>query len=100
MTADQFAEESDKSPGVLLASGYIAGSAIAGIIIAILAGVPGLDWIDATLTKWAAAHNPFFEGPNADALTLVPFAVICVLLYAVGREKLLAPKISARGPAR
>jgi hypothetical protein len=100
MTADQFAEESDKSPGVLLASGYIAGSAIAGIIIAILAGVPGLDWIDATLTKWATAHNPFFEGPNSDALTLIPFVVMCVVLYLVGRERMLAPKIVARGPAR
>jgi putative OPT family oligopeptide transporter len=92
MTAEQFAEESDKSPGVLLASGYIAGSAIAGILIAILAGVPGLDWIDAAIAKWSSAHNPFFEGPHADALTLIPFAAICVLLYFVGREKMLAPK--------
>ena len=30
------AEESDSSPGVLLASGYIAGGAIAGILIAVL----------------------------------------------------------------
>jgi uncharacterized oligopeptide transporter (OPT) family protein len=92
MSVDEFAQESDKSPGVLLASGYIAGSAIAGIIIAILAGVPGLDWIDTALTKWSSAHNPFFEGPNADALTLLPFAAISVLLYFVGREKLLGPK--------
>ena len=38
LTDDQFTEESDKSSGVLLASGYIAGGAIAGIIIAFLAG--------------------------------------------------------------
>src|SRR5664280_1295201 len=31
--------ESDKSPGVLLASGYIAGGAIAGIVIAFVQGV-------------------------------------------------------------
>src|SRR5207248_5344873 len=36
MSAGEFALESDKSPGVLLASGYIAGGAIAGIIIAII----------------------------------------------------------------
>jgi hypothetical protein len=100
MSDAEFAEESDKSSGVLLASGYIAGSAIAGIIIAILAGMPGLDWIDASLTKWATTHNPFFEGPNSDALTLIPFVVMCVVLYLVGREKMLAAKVTVRGPAR
>ncbi|MSU66147.1 MAG: oligopeptide transporter, OPT family [Opitutus sp.] len=86
----EFAQESDKSPGVLLASGYIAGGAIAGIIIAFLAG--GLDRFDDALTKWSAAHNPFFEGPNSDLLSLIPFLVICVVLYQVGREKMLVAK--------
>jgi len=36
----QFIAETDKSPGALLASGYIAGGAIAGIVIAILARRP------------------------------------------------------------
>ena len=88
MTEEQFAAESDKSPGVLLASGYIAGGAIAGIVIAFLAGVLG-DF-DAAVTKWAAAHNPFFEGPHADALALIPFALIVGFLYLVAREKLLS----------
>ena len=90
MTETEFTEESDKSPGVLLASGYIAGGAIAGIIIAFLAGV--LDRFDAALTVWSTAHNPFFEGPNSDALSMIPFVAICALLYFVGREKILAPK--------
>jgi hypothetical protein len=90
MTDVQFTEESDKSPGVLLASGYIAGGAIAGIIIAFLAGV--LDQFDAALQKWSTANNPFFEGPNADALSMIPFVAICGFLYLVGREKLLTPK--------
>jgi putative OPT family oligopeptide transporter len=89
MSAEQFAEESDKSPGVLLASGYIAGGAIAGIIIAFIQGA--LDNVDAAITKWSTANNPFYEGPHSDALTLIPFAVLCVVLYLVGREKLLAP---------
>ena len=92
MSADEFARESDKSPGVLLASGYIAGGAIAGIIIAFLAGV--LDRFDDALTKWSAAHNPFFEGPNSDWLSLIPFFVICVVLYLVGREKMLVTRRS------
>jgi uncharacterized oligopeptide transporter (OPT) family protein len=90
MNDDQFNAESDKSPGVLLASGYIAGGAIAGIIIAFLAGVLG-DF-DAAVTKWSTASNPFFEGPNADLLSLIPYAVIVGFLYLVAREKVLAPK--------
>jgi hypothetical protein len=81
----RFVEESDKSPGVLLASGYIAGGAIAGILIAFLAGV--LDRADAALADWSTAHNPFFAGPLSDALSLLPFAVICALLYWVGRAR-------------
>ncbi|MEO7597852.1 MAG: OPT/YSL family transporter, partial [Opitutus sp.] len=90
MTEAQHVEESDKSPGVLLASGYIAGGAIAGIIIAFLAGV--MDRFDAALFAWSSAHNPFFQGPNADLLSLIPFVAICMVLYYVGREKLLSPK--------
>ena len=79
----QLAAESDKSPGVLLASGYIAGGAIAGIIIAFMAGA--LNQIDAALTKWAEAHNPLFAGPNSDWLALLPFAALVVGLYWAGR---------------
>ena len=32
LTEEQFVAETDKSPGVLMASGYIAGAALAGII--------------------------------------------------------------------
>ena len=92
MSEAQFAEESDKSPGVLLASGYIAGGAIAGIIIAFLAGVPGLDWIDTALTKWANEHNPFFNGANSDLLSLLPFAVLMVMLYLVAKERWLVSR--------
>ncbi len=81
----RFAEESDKSPGVLLASGYIAGGAIAGIVIAFLAGV--LDRMDAALNDWSTAHNPFFAGPFSDALSVIPFVIICGVLYYTGRAR-------------
>jgi putative OPT family oligopeptide transporter len=84
------AAESDKSPGVLLASGYIAGGAIAGIIIAFIAGA--LRNVDSAITKWAEASNPFFGGSNADLLALLPFVVLSVFLYLVGREALLRSK--------
>ncbi|HLP25241.1 MAG TPA: OPT/YSL family transporter, partial [Acidobacteriota bacterium] len=90
MTEEQFTAESDKSPGVLLASGYIAGGAIAGIVIAFLAGVTVN--FDHAVTQWSTAHNPFYGGAYADLLALLPFAAICVFLYLVAREKVLRPK--------
>jgi len=86
-----FNAESDKSPGVLLASGYIAGGAIAGIVIAFLAGVPGVNKLDDALLKWSTAHNPFYAGAHADLLSLIPYVLLCGFLYLVAKEKLLTP---------
>jgi hypothetical protein len=88
--------EGDKSPGVLLASGYIAGGALAGIVIAFMAGVPSLVGISRQIEEWSAAHNPFFTGPHADLLALIPFTVLSVLLYIVGRDILLRPRSRGR----
>jgi putative OPT family oligopeptide transporter len=85
LSNEQLAAESDKSPGVLMASGYIAGGAIAGIIIAFMAGV--LLSLDDRLTRWATVHNPFFGGTSADLLALIPFAVLSILLFFAGRNK-------------
>jgi uncharacterized oligopeptide transporter (OPT) family protein len=90
LSEEKLAADADKSPGVLLASGYIAGGAIAGIVIAFMAGL--LEDVDAALAKWSTAHNPFFEGPSSDLLALLPFAALTLLLLLVGREKLLAPR--------
>jgi uncharacterized oligopeptide transporter (OPT) family protein len=76
--------ESDKSPGVLLASGYIAGGAIAGIVIAFVQGVTTN--LDSRINSWASDHNPFFAGPNADWLALIPFVVLVGFLYLTGRQ--------------
>jgi putative OPT family oligopeptide transporter len=84
----QFSALTDRGPGVLFASGYIAGGAIAGILIAFLAGVTG-DF-DAALQRWSTASNPFFEGPHADLLSMLPFLVLIVLLWMVARGKLLS----------
>jgi uncharacterized oligopeptide transporter (OPT) family protein len=83
LSAEQLSAQSDSSPGVLLASGYIAGGAIAGIVIAFMAGV--LSGTDDKITKWAEAHNPFYDGPHSDWLALIPFAALTLLLFWVGR---------------
>lgn len=90
LTADQLIAEGDKSPGVLMASGYIAGGAIAGIIIAFLAGVPAMAGFNAMVDAMGEA-NPFRTGPSADLLALIPFVLLIIILYLTGREKLLAP---------
>ncbi len=87
LSEEELQAEGDKSPGVLMASGYIAGGAIAGILIAFVAGV--LDKTQARIDAWSTANNPFYSGANADLLSLLPFAGLTLLLYLVGREVLL-----------
>ena len=86
--------EGDKGPGDLLASGYIAGGALAGIVIAIMQGSPGrigmrLADVSKAIETWSNAHNSFYNGAYADALALIPFLGLCAFLYLVGRDKLL-----------
>jgi len=81
----QQAANADRSAGVLMASGYIAGGAIAGIVIALMAGV--FESTDAKLGAWAAANNPFYSGAWADALALIPFVLLSLVLLLAGREK-------------
>jgi putative OPT family oligopeptide transporter len=85
MNQEELQAAGDRSEGVLLASGYIAGGALAGIVIAITAGV--LTNFDAAVTAWAETSNPFFSGPMADLLSLLPYAVIMALLLWAAREK-------------
>jgi len=54
-------------------------------VIALSAGV--LPGIDAFFGEWAAAHNPFFAGPWADGLSLLPFAAMAALLGWLGMRQ-------------
>ncbi len=93
LSREQLVAETDKSPGVLVASGYIAGGAIAGIGIAFMAGV--LTSFNQRVTDVMTAANPFFSGPRADALALLPFGVLVAGLYLAGRR---APGPETAGP--
>ena len=94
LTQDQLIAEGDKSPGVLMASGYIAGGAIAGIIIAFLAGVPAMAGFNKSIESFGES-NPLRTGPSSDLLAMIPFVLLMLILYLTGREKLLAPKIKS-----
>ena len=54
-------------------------------MIAITAGV--MTNFDNMMAKWAETSNPFVSGPDADLLSLIPYAAIVLLLYWVAREK-------------
>jgi uncharacterized oligopeptide transporter (OPT) family protein len=99
LTEDQLVAETDKSPGVLMASGYIAGGALAAIVIAILQGVPkqGLANFNKAVEDWSTTHNPLFGAANGDLLSMIPFLILMLLLYLVGREVILRTK-KASGP--
>jgi putative OPT family oligopeptide transporter len=93
LTEEEFVAETDKSPGVLMASGYIAGGALAAVFIAFFAGV----WKERSdlVEHWSTTNNPFFGGPWSDLLSMIPFVILMIILYLVGREKLLAPRTRA-----
>ena len=96
LSEDEFVAETDKSPGVLMASGYIAGGALAAIVIAILQGVPrqGLANFNKAIEDWSKVHNPLFGPANGDLLSTIPFLILMILLYLVGREVILKTKSS------
>lgn len=77
--------EGDMSPGVLFSSGYIAGGAIAGIVIAMLSLSPALSAQMDMSERFAAIAK-------SDLTSVAAFGIISALLLLVGGEKWLADK--------
>jgi hypothetical protein len=48
--------------------------------------------LDSRINTWATDHNRFYAGPNADWLSLIPFAALAGFLYWTGRQMARAPK--------
>ncbi|MDB5699621.1 MAG: oligopeptide transporter, family, partial [Alphaproteobacteria bacterium] len=86
----ELSAEGDRGPGVLLASGYIAGGAIAGIVIAFMSGI--LTSSSARIDAAMKAVNPFYGGPWADLLSLLPFAAILAILYVTAARSQPSPE--------
>jgi hypothetical protein len=54
------------------------------------------------LTKTTAAmtsHTPSVSSPDADLWSCIPFVLLTLLLYLVGREVILGPKKATSEPA-
>ena len=77
--------EADMSPGVLFSSGYIAGGAIAGIIVAIVTMSP-------SISKHLDMSERFASIAGNDLTSVLAFGVLTVLLLLVGGEKWLTDK--------
>ncbi|HEX8117264.1 MAG TPA: OPT/YSL family transporter, partial [Pyrinomonadaceae bacterium] len=106
LSEEQLVAEGDKSQGVLLASGYIAGGALAGVVHAFLNLKESIAARLTHIEEWAMGNNPLYpvsaeflrnhpgasEHVYADVLSLVPLLVLTVLLYAVGREWVLSSR--------
>jgi putative OPT family oligopeptide transporter len=77
--------ESDMSPGVLFSSGYIAGGAIAGIVVALLT-------LNPALSKSLDLSEKFPAVAGSDWTSVVAFGGLTALLLLVGGEKWLKDK--------
>ena len=72
-----------------MASGFIAGGALAGIIKALLTGLPQMARFTDRIDHWAKG-NRFYSGGASNWLSLIPWAILIALLYLTGREVILA----------
>ena len=81
--------------GTTVADDQFGGPALAGVLFAFL-NLSGSvrEWLQG-IKEWSESANPFFmenypetkdKYPYSDFLALLPFAVLTVLLYLVGRE--------------
>jgi putative OPT family oligopeptide transporter len=88
------APESD--PGVLAASGMIAGEGLAGVAIAFLVAGAGR-WPDAGFSRalasmhFAARGFTWIEGTVAIVLGIAIVAAVCAVLYRAGRSAVMTP---------
>ena len=79
------AAESDMSPGVLFSSGYIAGGAIAGIVVALITMSPSIS----KLMDFSESFGGFAQN---DLTSVLAFGGLTSLLLLVGAEKWLKEK--------
>jgi hypothetical protein len=99
--------KTETSPGVLLASGLIAGGSLAGVLNAFL----NIEWFETVQkaidfkdilkgTYFDPNGTAYFHGADwASPLALVTFAVLVAVLILVGVGALFRPARNGNGPA-
>ncbi len=86
-------DDGDSSPGVLLGSGYIAGAAIAQVIVAFLEFWPSIPKsldLSSFFKKVMVGEVPWNES-NVPSVAM--FGLLAVVLYVVGTERLGRKKV-------
>ena len=79
-------EESEISPGMLYSTGLVAGGSLAGIAIAVLAGVG--EGKLAVLLNFGERYNLVGGlGPYADVVSVAAFALLCAILVKTAIKK-------------
>lgn len=86
--------KSETSPGVLLASGYIAGGSLAGVVVAFLEFVPAIK----NAVNMETAIKGLGDSAN-DIIALVLFALLVIFAAVVGMGKLFKPPEETEPPA-
>jgi uncharacterized oligopeptide transporter (OPT) family protein len=86
--------ETETGPGVLLSSGYIAGGTLAGVLIAFIQ-LPFFEKVKKTV-EFGTEREAFFKLPvnGFDCASLIVFAVLMVVLFLVGANKMLRSRPS------
>lgn len=84
--------EADTSGGVLLSSGYIAGGAIAGVVVAFFNFLPddALEWFTEVQRRAEEFHGAHALG--AEGVAIAAFSVLLVVLFVVGMGWILGEK--------
>ncbi|HZJ54709.1 MAG TPA: oligopeptide transporter, OPT family [Myxococcaceae bacterium] len=99
--------ESDASPGTLLASGYIAGGSLAGVVINLLHIPAGGSWIDALDVPAHLAGRPGWiarvveavgDSPRAHPVASITLGVVLFSLLALHLGRVALRTREANGP--
>lgn len=77
--------DDDSSPAVLLSSGYIAGGAIAAVLISFMN----------FKSEWIEAINLEKFGTTIDSISFIPFGILCVVLLLVGAVRKKTEAVNA-----
>jgi hypothetical protein len=83
-------EESELSPGMLFATGLVAGGTLTGVASSVLKAIPTGGGTSDLLTDTQGIGARFQEalGMDANLLALIPYVIMAVILVRMGLKKM------------